>query len=217
MDAMTLTLSGVVVRAPVTVGTNLLIGAECAVCATLLRRAVTPHHLWRAFFVTMGIAAALGAVKHGVGASDAPRLHGVVQVGSNLAGGFAVAFAQWATLRGLGPARRRRRLERAVAWQLGLLVGAVAVLGSVVVTIVNAAVGLLPVLAVERRLARMGSRSARRISTGLAVVLLSGIAYALPIPTPVWMDGTDVAHVLIMTGLAFILTGARFRALEVSR
>jgi len=224
-DAFSLEIQGIVLLHPTTFLTNLLLALECWILALRLRRrrgmapspggplvsaAWAPANpgLWAGFFSFVGVSAFLGAFKHGL-----PHyLEGVPLAltvsASNLAGGVAVFLAEVATIR----VRTARWTLR--PWLLRGAMGKLALFGAVVVVsrsflwvILNAAAGLVPVMAAELQASRRGARGAVWVFWGLCSFLLPAVVHLWEISFHSWFTDDDLAHVLMMFGLLLIYRG----------
>lgn len=207
MDTTWIEIGSVTIRAPVTAGTNLLLGVQCGLYGRALRLADDgPTQAWGAFFFAMSTATLAGVVKHGARHLLVPDVLTAVLAVCNMAGGSAVYFAQRAE-----EERRSRRagdLRRHLpAAQLAVFTAANVLLGpEILIVIVHTAVGLIPVIGAEGARARTAP-GAGRIAVGLSASLLSGLPYVLGLSLGPWFNHIDLTHVLMGVGFALLWSG----------
>jgi len=213
-------VAGVMVRSPVAVVTNLFLALECAWLASRLasgstaairRRAAVLHWRgrWRSFLAWTALGAAAGALKHGLsGGSEGALLEGA-RFASNAATGLAAVSAALATVEvRCGDGRLAMGLRRS------LLVGATGFLPLTLadprfhVVLAASSLCLTPVLVAELVAWLRGSAAAGWLAGGLAVFTLTGAAYLLRLSAGPWLDHVDLAHLLVMVGVALVWRGA---------
>jgi hypothetical protein len=197
-------------------GTTALTDAALAVLVLAgmiwLHRSAPPSALrstWLAALGAFGLAAALGAIAHGV-SLPAATLELLWQP-LFLSLGVAVALfvvAAVGAARGDDASRRARPWLLAAAGVFYLLTRATH--GDFLVFVVYEAAGILFALGVHARLARKGWRGAGWVAAGLAISLAAGAAQAVDTLTLhlVWtFDHNGVYHLLQGAGLAVLLVG----------
>lgn len=200
-----LQIGGLTVLAPVTVVTNLLLSVQCAVYYRRLRTGWEDRSgLWALFFLAMSAATLAGALKHGLPHESFGEAYQLVLWVCGLGSAAAVYYAQRATL------VSRSRMAGAPFWAALPALQLVAFIGScltwgpeMALVVVNTAVGLVPVLAVEFLAARRGSAPSAWIAAGLGVSVLSALVYVGHVSMGVWYDHVDLAHTLM--ALSFLL------------
>ena len=204
MDATWMEVGGLLIRSPVTAGTNLLLAMQCAFYFWVLRTSNTRRAgNWGNFFLMMSIATLAGVFKHGARHLLGPTEFGAILATSNMGGALSTYFAQRATIASHAPTKMQRGLETAVGTQLFLFTAANVWPGpEIVLLIANSALGLLPVMAIEAVRRRM-VRGAASVSAGLAVSILTGVVYAADISPAQWFNHIDLAHALM--GLSFVM------------
>lgn len=216
MEATTwLEIGGVLVTNPMNVLTNVILTVQCAAYAVLLRRRRTTGTAeWSAFLLLMSVATGAGAVKHGFGYVLERQVYEVVLAISNATGGLSTYCAQIATIRRWSP--RRTAVLGAVAYaQVVAFLAVNLVLGpELLLLIVNTAVGLVPVIAVEGRSTRGVRPGSRMIAVGLSVAILAGLVYGADISLGPWFDHIDLAHAVMALSFHAIAWGAAPRALR---
>jgi len=202
METTSIEIGDVVVRAPVTAGTNLLLAVQCAVYFARSRTTDSRRaRWWGGFFAMMALATLAGVFKHGARqALSADGLTLMLAV-SSLASGVATLLAQEATL--ISYARAGERLRLLIDVQLAFFIAVNVIFGpEMTFLIVNTAVGLLPVIVVEatrRRTVKGGGL----VAGGLALSLLTGLVYVGELAVGRWLNHIDIAHFIM--GLSFYL------------
>ena len=124
-------------------------------------------------------------------------LHAALTATSNVSLGFAVAAAQAAVLPRLPLLPRVQTLLVLVTNLWTRSFGATAAL---------LALGMLPVVA---RTLRPGASERHRFTVGWAVCAGAGAAWAAGWAPAPWFDQTDLAHLVLMAGLAVVFTAVR--------
>ncbi|MDP2957238.1 MAG: hypothetical protein Q8N53_12515 [Longimicrobiales bacterium] len=206
MDTTWINIGGLLIRAPVNAGTNLLLAIQCLVYfAGLRKRSDGRIRNWGLFFLLMGAATLAGVAKHGF----RHLLEGdplvLVLALSNVATGFATYFAQRATLDSFPGTHRPLRLLIAV--QLSAYLAANLAVGpEIVLLIANTLVGLSPVIAVEAARARTVPGS-RLVAAGLSLSILTGGAYLGGFSPSRWFNHIDVAHLFMGVSFHMIWRG----------
>jgi hypothetical protein len=205
-------IGDVLVRAPVTAGTNLAVSLQCLVYALGLRESLSRRsRLWAGFFAAMSLATLAGVFKHGFRHEMPEIVFVAVLTISNLAGAGAVYFAQRAAFSEIPGRRLRRGVTLATRAQLAVFGLANVALGPrLSLLIANTAVGLPPVMAAEAR--RRGSVSGGGgvwIAGGLAVSALTGVVYLTRVSLGPWFNHNDIAHVCMALSFLVIHRGVR--------
>ena len=210
MEPTWVEIAGVTVRAPVSAGSNLLLTILCGAYAVRLRAAVTRRaQLWGGFFLLMALATFAGVFKHGARHVIPGSALTLLLATSNLATGVATHLAQQAAIASHAAAGRVRGYQRLARAQLGLFVLANVLLGpEMVLLIVNTAIGLLPVIAVEA-VHRTAVPGAGLVSLGLGISILTGLVYAWGLSFGRWFNHIDVTHVLMGVSFVVIYRGVR--------
>lgn len=210
---------GWTVHAPVTVGTNLVLGAQCALLGLWIRRASkgSTARRWTLFFLFMSAATLVGAIKHG----QPPDTRGALWIGavlvSNTSGGLATASAQLATVRTWVRQRRARSWFRCfIVLQAVAVVLATALWPGFTPALINTVVGLAPVLAVEIRAAFRGRSGGRALAIGFALTALAGALFAVQTGLEPWLRPVDLAHLVMAASLVLVYVGVRERVRTAS-
>lgn len=211
METTWIEIGGLLIRAPVTAGTNLALAVQCVLYARRLR--ATPGaraRLWGGFFSMMAIATLAGALKHGFQHELSETGLFLVLWVSSLGSGISTYYAQRATAAAHAPGHLKRRFHRLFQVQLFVfLVGNVALGPRVLLLAVNAAAGLLPVIGVEAMALRRGYPGSGWIAGGLSVSVLTGAVYMAGRSAGPWLNHVDISHLLM--GVSFWLVGRAFR------
>lgn len=169
------------------------------------------RNTWVAALVTFGLAAALGAVAHGLPWSDATRE--LLWQPLYLILGVAVAlFATASVTAGWGDAAGRRARPWLLAAAAAFYLLTRLRHGDFLVFIVYEGVGLLFALGVHLWLARRGMAGAGWIAAGLAVSVVAGAVQAADslVLRLVWtFDHNGVYHLVQGAGLLLLIAGLR--------
>jgi hypothetical protein len=207
VDAAPAELLGI--RAPVTTGTNLLLALQCAWFCWVLRREAAPRsRLWGLFFLGMSVATLAGVPKHGLHHLLAPPVLTTVLWISSMATGLSVRWAQEATIASLSGSRGSA-LHRASLIQLLVYVAVNVLMGPrMVVLVLNTALGLAPIIAIELSAARRAEPGAARIAGGLVLGLGCGVVYVSELSLGPLLTHVDIAHAIMGVSYCLILRGS---------
>lgn len=210
METPWIEIGGVVVRAPVTAGTNLLLAVQCGVYFAQRRATPSPRaRWWGGFFAMMALATLAGVVKHGARHMLSTQALTTTLAVSNLASGVATYLAQEATVASHAPAGLRARVRLVIDVQLALFVAVNVIFGpDILFLIANTAVGLLPVIVVEAR-GRDSVEGGGLVAAGLALSLLTGLVYLGELSLGPWLNHIDIAHLVMGSSFYLIHRGLR--------
>lgn len=222
MPMPSLDLFGVAVANPMTCLTNLFLSVECVVFAGYLSSprgspASTPaspirgeRNPWTGFFFLLGLGTSLGVAKHGIAYLLPEVLRGAVIVSSGLAGMAAILVAELAVLGASGWKEDVTLALRRIALAKFFFFGCLQlVIWSFLVVTANSAIAILFLLPASHRASRTGRLGFGWISLGWGVLILASVPYLLEAAPGPWFDNVDLAHVLMMAGLALVFSGAR--------
>lgn len=214
MDTGSFEVAGLVLRSPVTAGTNLVLGVTCVGFYMRIRRAQDERtRMWRRFFLALAAATLAGVPKHGLGYYSGSTLLGLVTLLSSVSGGVSTYYAQRATLvSGLFTRQGHRGLLWLVRLQLVAFVVQMIGTQTFQVVVVQSGLGLIGVLAAEVAARRRGHVETWWMVAGMATALLPGLAYIARWPSSPWFNHNDFAHVLLAVSLTLIFFGARIEA-----
>ena len=202
METTWIEIGGLSIRSPVTAGTNLLLSLQCLAYFARRRRASSGRvRGWGAFFALMALATLAGVFKHGARHLMTEDVLILVLGVSNVASAVAVHLAQEATITSHAPQGRRKAIRLLADVQLAAFLAVNLVFGpEIVFLVVNTAVGLVPVIAVEAS-RREEVRGGGLVASGLAVSLLTGLVYGAGLSLGPWLNHVDLAHLLM--GMSF--------------
>jgi hypothetical protein len=210
METTWLEVGGVLIRSPVTAGTNLILATQCIVAFMALRNAGFERgRWWGFFFLMMAVSTLAGALKHGARHLLVGDAFVTMLAISNVATAAAIYFAQRATIEAWAGGARAGLYRYLAALQLGVFATANAVAGPGMTFLIGATVvGLVPVLVTEG-LHRRERPGAVWVSAGLFVSISSGLVYVFDVSPHPWFNHIDVAHVIMGVSLAMIFVGVR--------
>ncbi len=211
METTWIEIGGFVIRAPVTAATNLALAVQCALYFRSLRAGLGARsRLWGGFFSMMAIATLAGVLKHGFQHELSETGLFLVLWVSSLTSGISTYYAQSATAVVHAPEHLERRFLRLFQIQLFLfLAGNVALGPQTLLLVVNAAVGLLPVIGVEAIALRRGHPGSGWIAGGLSLSILTGAVYVLGLSVGPWLNHIDIAHMLMGVSFWLIVRACR--------
>jgi hypothetical protein len=209
MTTTSIEIGGLVVHAPVSAGTNLLLAAQCYCYHRRFRgHAEARVRAWAAFFAMMAVATLAGVIKHGFRPElSAHAFLGILWI-SNVTGGVSTWFAQLATIQSWASDRARATAGRLVTGQLVLFLCANLLIGpEMLLLVADTAIGLLPVIVVETRAWLRGRSEGGWVAAGLTVSIGTAAVYVTQLSAGRWLNHIDIAHLLLGVSFAFIATG----------
>jgi hypothetical protein len=171
------------------------------------------HRPWSGFFFFTGVATFLAAAKHGFPHFLAGFPLFLTTFATSLAAGLGTLHAEVSTIQArLEPGPLRRWLRRGALGKFALFVLAITLDRSFLVVIVNAALGLGPVMVSEYLAFRRGNPGSGWVAGGLALSVLTALIYLVKLSANPWFDQNDLAHLLMMVSLLMIYWGVRVPA-----
>lgn len=211
MEAVNFEVAGVVLRSPMTAGTNLALGVVCLGFYARLRLIRNERtRMWARFFMALSVATLAGVPKHGLAHYEGSWWLVLVTLTSSLSGGVSTYYAQRATLMsGLFTAQSHRGLLWLV--RLQLIAFALQLFGTAgfLVVVVQSGLGLTGVLAAEVVARRRRFVQSWWMVGGIATAFLPGVAYLARWPSGLWFNHNDFAHVLMAASFTLIYIAAR--------
>jgi len=211
VETTSIEIGGLVIRAPVTAGTNLVLAVQCFIYFRSLRAGPGARsRLWGGFFSMMAIATLAGVLKHGFQHELSETGLLLVLWVTNVAGGIATYYAQSATAATHAPERLKRRFDRVFQIQfLVFLAGNVALGPEILLLVVNIAAGLLPVIVVEVMALRRGHPGSGWVVGGLSVSILTAAVFLAGLSIGPWLNHIDIAHLLMGVSFWLIVRACR--------
>ena len=211
VETTSIEIGGLVIRAPVTAGTNLVLAVQCFIYFRSLRAGPGARsRLWGGFFSMMAIATLAGVLKHGFQHELSETGLLLVLWVTNVAGGIATYYAQSATAATHAPERLKRRFDRVFQIQfLVFLAGNVALGPEILLLVVNIAAGLLPVIVVEVMALRRGHPGSGWVVGGLSVSILTAAVFLAGLSIGPWLNHIDIAHLLMGVSFWLIVRSCR--------
>jgi hypothetical protein len=206
----TISISGVSIHEPMTVFTDLLIAAFAIAFYFQLKNkedAITRD--WSYFFLFLGLSTFFGACSHAFFAVHEGWRYKSFWLPMQIINGFGIYFAQQATFRtALENSTNRTKWKWSYMIQLAAFIIALLWIQKYIVTIIENAIGLIPVMILHYQHKRSFSRM---IANGIAISFITAFVNLGKLSLHAYFNYNDIAHVFILISLYVIYKGVRMR------
>lgn len=201
---------GIVFRDPVTAITNLLIVFTSFWCYRQFRKVAAddvPTQTWRWFFYLMGISSFIAVIVHGFSYYTPENIHLGIWITMCLTQGFAITFAQRATIQQYIAEPARKYWLAVPVVQFVAFATLLTVFKSYEVTKAHVAAGLVPIMVWGAILSFSGNTSGRMIALGILVASVTAVIHGLKISFGNWFNYNDISHLFICASLWLMCKG----------
>lgn len=209
----TITISGFQIHEPTTVLTDLII-ATLALLFFFKLRKFTDEVVrnWSYFFFFLGLATLIGSTSHAFFAIHEGWKYKSLWLGMQAINGLGIYYAQRATSVSVlkeSPSKKIWKLSYDI--QLFLFLDALIIFQKYLVSVIENAVGLIPIMILHYKYNRP---YARILANGIAISFATAIIYILKLSLHDYFNHNDLAHVIIMISLAVMYKGIHLRAIS---
>lgn len=209
----TISISGVSIHEPMTVLTDLLIAALAIAFYFQLKNkidAITRN--WSYFFLFLGLSTFMGACSHAFFAVHEGCSYKSFWLPMQILNGVAVYFAQQATFStALERSTNKSKWKWSYVIQLVMFIGTLLWIQRYIVTIIENAIGLIPVMILHYQYKRP---FARMIANGIAISFITAFVNMSKLSLHACFNYNDIAHVFIMISLYVMYKGVRMRTIS---
>lgn len=216
-EKISLDFFGLILFEPMTVLTDLILFLICLFFTSELHKNTTLKivNRWKLFFVFIGISTFLGAVTHGLFHYPEGRIFLSVYLSMHIASGYAVYFAESATIHLFASNKSKALLKKLIVLKLFLMIIATLYFQNFMVVVINTALGFLSIIWFKTIKYFKGHIGSGFISTGIIFAILTGIIHGNKISLHAWLNHNDISHFILMISLSLIFIGVRKTKLEL--
>lgn len=208
MTDTTITIAGIPVHEPMTVFTDFIISTIAVLFYFKLKKInALAVYYWRFFFLFFGISTFVGAFSHAFFLIHDGWMYKSFWLPMQLINGMAVYFAQQATLVSvLKTSSSKKTWEKIYKFQLIAFMIAVPLFQNFLVTVIENAFGLIPVMIMHYRYKK---HYAKTLANGIAISFLTAIIHLSKFSLHAYFNYNDIAHVFIMISLWVMYKGVK--------
>jgi hypothetical protein len=224
MNTFSIHLGGFVLTEPTTAFTDLILACICLYVILRLGRSLAGSKWvkgWQFFFAGMGLSTLTGVLVHGLRNYFSVENHYLIWMSMNIISGTSVCFAQYATRHSVllrsknGGVYSAIAAAQAVAYFFCLLLIRPF---SFTIVIIQVAIGMLPVMALNFLDFSKGAKGGAWLGTGIALTFVAAVFRVLKVSVSEhWFNFNDIGHVFIGASFLFICKGILLREVPGSR
>ncbi len=164
---------------------------------------------WSLFFALLACSTFLGGSAHAFFGLHEGVAYKIVWLGMQLVNGLAIYFAQQATLISvIKNTKYAKRWVMLYSIQLLLFIPSALIFQKYTVTIIENAVGLIPIM-VLHFMDTQKHKSSFLIGYGIAISFITAIVHGTKISLHAYFNFNDIAHVFIMLSLLVMFLGVK--------
>lgn len=209
MTDTTITIGGLAIHEPVTAFTDLIITILAFIYYLKLSANNEIVKNWRLFFLFISLSTFAGGCSHAFFAVHEGAQYKTVWLGMQFINGFAVYFAQKATLLSvLKNSKNYNAWKLSYAIQLFTYFVVLIIFQKYIVTIVNNATGLIPIMILHFT-ATDKKQSYNWVAYGILISFITAIVHGAKFSLHAYFNYNDIAHVFIMISLSVMYWGIK--------
>jgi|1185.fasta_scaffold41549_1 hypothetical protein len=210
----TIYIGGFPIHEPTTVFTDYIIsGASIVFYFKMKGIKEEATHFWSYFFLFMGLSSFVGSFSHALYAVHEGWGYKSFWLSMQVINGIAIYYGQQATrvsVLATSPAKKTWKLIYMI--QLPVFIIAVFLFQNYTVTVIENALGLIPIMILHYKDKRY---FARTIANGIAISFITVIVRLSKFSIHVYFNYNDMAHVFILASLYYMYKGARMKHTEI--
>lgn len=206
-----ITIGGFQIYEPATVFTDLIIATLAISFYMRLRKFEDATAMnWSYFFLFLGTATLIGSASHAFFAVHEGFLYKLLWLGMQAINGLGIFFAQRATLVSILKDTPSRTIWRwSYLIQLIVFLGLLFSIQKYIVSVVENALGLIPIMILHYRYRQ---RFSKIIANGIAISFATVFIYLGKVSLHDYFNHNDLAHVFIMISLYVMYKGIHLKA-----
>ncbi len=210
----TITISGFPIHEPMTVFTDLIIACIAIIIYFRLKNSHDQTTMyWSYFFLFLGLATFIGSFSHALFAVHEGWRYKSFWLTMQVINAIGIYFAQQATLISvLQNSSSRNSWKWSYLIQLFAFVVALLIVQKYIVSIIENAVGLIPIMILHYKDRRP---FAKTIASGIAVSFIPAFVHMAKLSIHDYFNYNDLAHVFIMISLYIIYRGVRLKTIPL--
>jgi hypothetical protein len=212
MTDTTIVFGAFAIHEPVTVLTDYIITIIAFVYYWKLSSTNEVVKNWRLFFLFISLSTFFGGSSHALFAVHEGWKYKSLWLPMQFVNGLAVYYAQKATLLSV-----LKNSENYNAWKLSYIIQlvvyyiALIIVQKYIVTILDNAIGLIPIMILHFR-ARIKEPYQEYIAYGILVSFITAIVHGLKFSLHDYFNYNDIAHVFIMISLTIMYMGVKLKS-----
>ncbi|MDF2437652.1 MAG: hypothetical protein K0Q95_2028 [Bacteroidota bacterium] len=212
MTDTTIVLGGFTIHEPVTVFTDYIITVIAFIYYWKLPSTNEVVKYWRLFFLFISLSTFFGGSSHALFAAHEGWEYKSLWLPMQFLNGLAVYYAQKATLLSvLKDSKNYNVWKLSYVIQLTLYYIVLIVVQKYIVTIIDNALGLIPIMIVHLN-AKVKEDYQKFIGYGILVSFITAIVHGLKFSLHDYFNYNDIAHVFIMISLTIMYWGVKQKA-----
>jgi hypothetical protein len=167
---------------------------------------------WRLFFLFIALSTLAGGCSHAFFAIHEGVQYKTIWIGMQFLNGFAVFFAQQATLRSVLKNSKSYNGWR-ISYPIQLIIYFIVLLivQKYIITILDNALGLIPIMILHFT-AREKEEYYHWVGYGITISFITAIVHGAKFSLHAYFNYNDIAHVFIMMSLTVIFLGIKKKA-----
>ena len=170
---------------------------------------------WSRFFLFIGLSTLFGGTSHALFAVHSGIAYKMFWLSMQGLNGFAVFFAQHATLKSvLKNAKSRNTWKWSYLIQLALFIPTAIIVQNYLVTIIDNAIALIPIMILHFA-GKPKERYYNWIAYGILISFITAFVHGIKFSLHAYFNYNDIAHVFIMMSLTVMFMGAKQKAISL--
>jgi hypothetical protein len=167
---------------------------------------------WRLFFLFIALSTLAGGCSHAFFAIHEGVQYKTIWIGMQFLNGFAVFFAQQATLRSV-----LKNSKSYNGWRISYLIQLIIyfivllIVQKYIITILDNALGLIPIMILHFT-AREKEDYYQWVGYGITISFITAIVHGAKFSLHAYFNYNDIAHIFIMMSLTVIFLGIKKKA-----
>lgn len=212
MTDTTISISGVAIHEPMTAFTDLIIAILAITFYIQLKNKTDETtRRWSYFFLLLGLSTCLGACSHAFFSIHDGWQYKSFWLPMQIINGFAVYHAQQATFGSvLEDSSNKATWKWSYVIQLIVFISALLYIQKYIVTIIENATGLIPIMVLHYQYKRS---FAKMIANGIAISFITAFVNLSKLSLHAYFNYNDIAHVFIMISLYVMYKGVNRRTI----
>ncbi|MGQ0827734.1 MAG: DUF6962 family protein [Bacteroidota bacterium] len=212
----TIYIGDIAIHEPVTAFTDYIITVIGFYFYYQLRKKSTNSVIlnWSRFFGLLGLSTLLGGCSHAFFAIHEGIPYKTVWLSMQIVNGFAVYFAQQATLNSvLANSNHANKWKVSYIIQLTTFIILILIFQKYLVTIIENIIGLIPVM-ILHLISKSKKNNYKKIGYGILISFITAIVHGSKFSLHAYFNYNDIAHVFIMISLYVMYLGVKEKAIS---
>lgn len=213
MTDTTIFIGDIAIHEPVTVLTDYIITIIAFIYYWKLHSTNEVVKNWRLFFLFISLSTLFGGTSHAFYAVHEGFNYKSIWLTMQILNGFAVFFAQKATLLSvLKNSNHKNYWRLSYVIQLLLYFILLMIIQKYIITIIDNAIGLIPIMILHFT-AKEKEEYQKWIGYGITISFITAIVHGLKFSLHDYFNYNDIAHVFIMISLTVMFLGVKRKSL----